>query len=97
MKSKFKIKFNNLFFPNEEKPEHIKSLDGLRGIAVLFVLLAHSSHIHINIYHEINLGALGRIGVYLFFVLSAYLLDRQIALAFLNNKKHTNTILKLIR
>ena len=30
--------------PNDGKPNHQPELDGFRGLAVLFVLLAHSSH-----------------------------------------------------
>ena len=81
-----KDKFNKLFFPHDNKPEHFKSLDGLRGIAVLFVILSHASNAKMFIHPIINFHAMGKVGVYLFFVLSAYLLDRQIALAFIANK-----------
>ena len=81
-----KDKFNKLFFPHDNKPEHFKSLDGLRGIAVLFVVLSHASNAKMFIHPIINFHAMGKVGVYLFFVLSAYLLDRQIALAFIANK-----------
>ncbi len=79
-------KINQWFFPHDDKPQHFKSLDGLRGIAVLLVLLSHSSNAKVFIREELNFFAIGKIGVYLFFVLSAYLLDRQIALAFMENK-----------
>jgi len=79
-------KFNTLFFPHDNKPNHFKSLDGLRGIAVLFVLLSHSSNDKIFIHEILDFQRIGKIGVYLFFVLSAYLLDRQIALAFMTKK-----------
>ena len=81
-----KDKFNKLFFPNDNKTQHFKALDGLRGIAVLLVLLSHSSNTKIFIHETIDFHAIGKVGVYLFFVLSAYLLDRQIALAFMTNK-----------
>ena len=55
--------------------KHIYSLDGVRGFAVLIVLLSHSQ----------NLGFLGgeffqqtgKIGVYIFFILSSYLIFSQ--------------------
>ena len=78
--------FKHFFLPHDKKKEHFKALDGLRGIAVIFVLLSHSSNQQ-NFFHEaLNFERIGKVGVYLFFVLSAYLLDRQIALAFLFNK-----------
>jgi peptidoglycan/LPS O-acetylase OafA/YrhL len=78
--------FKNLFFPSDNKKEHFKSLDGLRGVAVLLVLLSHSSHEKLFFHEFVNFEKFGKVGVYLFFVLSAYLLDRQIALAFLTKK-----------
>ncbi len=77
---------NQAFFSTDNKPLYNKSLDGLRGIAVLLVLLSHSSHEDIFIHEFFDLRRIGKMGVYLFFVLSAYLLDRQIALAFMSNK-----------
>lgn len=68
-------KIHHKFFPHENKPEHIKSLDGLRGIAVIIVLLAHSHHVSKEF---IFYNFYGRTGVYLFYILSAYLLDKQI-------------------
>jgi len=85
-----KDKFNSIFFPFDQKPGHFKSLDGLRGLAVLFVLLSHSSNKKLFFHELFNFERIGKIGVYLFFVLSAYLLDRQIAEAFLNNKATSN-------
>ena len=79
-------KFNRLFFPHDNQKEHFKGLDGLRGIAVLLVLLSHSSNANIFFHEFINFQKIGKVGVYLFFVLSAYLLDRQIALAFMTEK-----------
>ncbi|MCW5519186.1 acyltransferase [Aureitalea sp. L0-47] len=79
-------KFNFHFFPHDQKQDHFKALDGLRGIAVLFVLLSHSSNANLFFHEYINLQKIGKVGVYLFFVLSAYLLDRQIALVFRNKQ-----------
>lgn len=79
-------KFNELFFPHDHKPEHVKALDGLRGIAVLLVLLSHSSNSGLFFHPYLDFHGVGKVGVYLFFVLSAYLLDRQIALAFMQSK-----------
>jgi peptidoglycan/LPS O-acetylase OafA/YrhL len=52
-------------------------LDGLRGIAVLFVLLDHASDSEMQLFPGANLNRLGKYGVYLFFVLSAFLLTFQ--------------------
>ena len=81
-----KDKFNELFFPHDSKAEHFKALDGLRGIAVLFVLLSHTSNANILFHEFLNFRRIGQAGVFLFFVLSAYLLDRQIALALMSKK-----------
>ena len=79
-------KFNILFFPHDSNPEHIKALDGLRGLAILLVLLSHSSNSGLYFIEALNFSKAGKMGVYLFFVLSAYLLDRQIALAIRSKK-----------
>jgi peptidoglycan/LPS O-acetylase OafA/YrhL len=73
-----------LFFPHDDKTGHFKSLDGLRGIAVLFVMLSHTSNKGIYFHEYLDFRHTGKLGVFLFFVLSAYLLDRQIVLAFRN-------------
>lgn len=73
-------------FPHDHKENHLKSLDGLRGLAVLLVLLSHSSNRGLFIHEYLNFYKTGLIGVYLFFVLSAYLLDRQIAIALISGK-----------
>ena len=55
----------------------IKSLDGLRGLAVLLVLLSHMSLVGMNLYPGLDFSGIGKAGVYLFFVLSAFLLTWQ--------------------
>lgn len=57
------------------------ALDGLRGLAVLLVLSSHASKHFPVIHPALNFRGAGKFGVYLFFMLSAYLLDRQITLA----------------
>lgn len=52
-------------------------LDGLRGIAVLIVVLSHLSNVGYNsIFFDFS--GIGKSGVYLFFVLSSYLLTKNI-------------------
>lgn len=48
-------------------------LHGLRGFAFLLVLLAHFSN-----YYDFGLKGIGKVGVWIFFVLSAFLLTRQL-------------------
>ena len=79
-------KFNALFFPHDRKHDHFKALDGLRGLAILFVLFSHSSNRGLVFSEYLDFSHAGKFGVYLFFVLSAYLLDRQIAIAFITKR-----------
>lgn len=53
---------------------HIPALDGLRGLAVLLVLLDHASDAGMRLSAGADLNRAGKYGVYLFFVLSAFLL-----------------------
>ncbi len=81
-----KEKIFSLFFPHDQKLAHFGALDGLRGVAVLIVLLSHTSNAGIYFHSFLNFQQIGKVGVYLFFVLSAYLLDRQIAIHLLSHK-----------
>lgn len=56
----------------------IKSLTGLRGFAVLLVLLSHASNKGVSLHESLSFSGAGRYGVFLFFVLSAFLLTKQI-------------------
>lgn len=73
---------------NDQKKSHIRSLDGIRWFWIILVMLAHCSFIWLIPSHYINIEELWKIGVYLFFILSAYLIDRQIIYA-LNNWKNS--------
>ncbi|MBK9982740.1 MAG: acyltransferase [Saprospiraceae bacterium] len=77
-------KIQSWFFSNDDKKEHVRALDGLRGIAVLMVLLSHTSNNFIYFQPSLAFNGIGKGGVYLFFVLSAYLLDRQISMALMS-------------
>lgn len=55
---------------------HLDALDGLRGLAVLIVLLSHLSNAGMHLIPGLSLSGTGKSGVYLFFVLSAFLLTR---------------------
>jgi peptidoglycan/LPS O-acetylase OafA/YrhL len=77
------------FFFHDDKKDHNKALDGLRGIAVIMVLLSHSSNHGIYLLHDLRFNGIGIGGVYLFFMLSAYLLDQQITMAL---RQHTADI-----
>lgn len=52
-------------------------LDGLRGLAALMVVGSHASQVGMNLIPGISLAGTGKYGVYLFFVLSAFLLSAQ--------------------
>lgn len=52
--------------------EHVQALDGLRGLAVLIVIASHLSNA--GWLPQPGMSGTGKSGVYLFFVLSAYLL-----------------------
>lgn len=53
-------------------------LDGLRGLAVLLVLLSHLANENILLFSDMKFSGngSGKIGVYIFFVLSSFLLTR---------------------
>jgi peptidoglycan/LPS O-acetylase OafA/YrhL len=53
---------------------------------VLLVILSHASLDKMNMAPGLNFSGMGRVGVFLFFVLSAYLLDRQIIVGFVNGR-----------
>lgn len=53
------------------------ALDGLRGLAALMVVASHASNLGMHLLPGVSLAGIGKYGVYLFFVLSAFLLTRQ--------------------
>lgn len=53
----------------------IPQLDGIRGLAVLFVFMSHTSGRGQYLHEHLNFKGIGHIGVYLFFVLSGFLLS----------------------
>ena len=55
----------------------LEALNGIRGLAVLLVLLSHSSASGMVLHEQLDFTGAGRYGVFLFFVLSAFLLTRQ--------------------
>lgn len=54
---------------------HVDALDGLRGLAVLIVIASHLGNAGMGLL-PLPLGGTGKSGVYLFYVLSAFLLMR---------------------
>lgn len=57
-----------------DKKYQLDALDGLRGVAVLMVILAHTSNLGYHIIPFVNFSGGGHSGVFLFFVLSSFLL-----------------------
>lgn len=53
-------------------------LDGIRGLAVLVVLFGHASNFGMDIIPGVDLRATAKAGVWLFFILSAFLLTRRL-------------------
>ncbi|MEZ4215039.1 MAG: acyltransferase [Myxococcota bacterium] len=56
--------------------EQVDALDGLRGIAVALVVASHLSNLGLHPLPGADFQGTGKYGVYLFFVLSAFLLTR---------------------
>jgi len=54
----------------------LDALDGLRGVAVLIVVLSHLSNARLFLIPGLDFRGTGKSGVFLFFVLSAFLLTR---------------------
>src|SRR4051794_11471208 len=54
------------------------ALDGLRGVAVFTVFLSHSSGRGLSLAPWLNFTGIGHLGVYLFFVLSGFLLGHSL-------------------
>ena len=54
----------------------LDALDGLRGVAVLIVVLSHLSNAELFLLPGLDFRGTGKYGVFLFFVLSAFLLTR---------------------
>lgn len=53
------------------------AIDGLRGMAALIVVASHASNLGLHVVPGLSLAGTGKYGVYLFFVISAFLLTLQ--------------------
>ena len=53
------------------------AIDGLRGLAALIVVASHASNMGFHLVPGLSLAGTGKYGVYLFFVISAFLLTLQ--------------------
>lgn len=84
------MKLLQRFFPYDHRPEHNKALDGLRGWAVLLVLFGHATNQGLSPWLDGTLFSRGKLGVYLFFIISAYLLDKQIIQVWHQGKGNLN-------
>lgn len=56
---------------------HLAVLDGLRGIALLLVVASHGSNAGLHFIPGLDMSGTGKTGVWLFFVLSSFLLMHQ--------------------
>jgi peptidoglycan/LPS O-acetylase OafA/YrhL len=86
IKQPTKFRIRQLLFPADSRKDHFKALDGLRGLAVLLVILSHASIDNVFLFPGADFTGMGKPGVFLFFVLSAYLLDRQIIVGFVSGR-----------
>ena len=59
-----------------------RSLTGIRGLAILLVIFSHAADLGVRPHPWVDFLGVGRYGVFLFFVLSAFLLTRQYLRAF---------------
>jgi len=59
---------------DEKRMYSMKALDGLRGTAALIVILSHTSNVNFFFLPSLNFSGIGKAGVYLFFILSSFLL-----------------------
>lgn len=59
-------------------PQRYAALDGLRGIAALLVVASHLGNAGMPLVPGLDFSGTGKYGVYLFFVLSAFLLTEQL-------------------
>ena len=82
------MSFKGIFFPHDQRKDHHKALDGLRGWAVLLVLLGHAANQGLAPWIADGFLARGKLGVYLFFLISAYLLDKQIISVWMQGKSN---------
>jgi peptidoglycan/LPS O-acetylase OafA/YrhL len=64
----------------EEKLQ-VDALDGLRGTAALLVVLSHTSNLNMFFVPGFDFRGTGKSGVFLFFLLSSFLLTRQMIIA----------------
>jgi peptidoglycan/LPS O-acetylase OafA/YrhL len=61
--------------PARHRFKHLPQLDGMRGLAIILVLLAHTAESsHLSLKWTIIIGSWSRLGVLLFFVLSGFLI-----------------------
>lgn len=60
--------------PQPQRRFQIDALDGVRGLAVLIVFLSHCSNKSVNLIPYADFSGIGKSGVWLFFLLSSFLL-----------------------
>jgi peptidoglycan/LPS O-acetylase OafA/YrhL len=68
------LAMNSPVAPPAERRFQIDALDGVRGLAVLLVFLSHCSNKGVSLVPYTDFGGMGKTGVWLFFLLSSFLL-----------------------
>lgn len=87
-------RLKELFFSHKSNSSQRAYLDGLRGLAILIVLLAHSSNWNLFFVPQLNFQLAGRSGACLFFLLSSFLLSSQLIRSFLIEQPATSILKK---
>jgi len=79
-----------MIIPHQQTAKKLQFIDTLRGIAVLLVLLVHTSQVVDNLPPlSQTIAGLGKLGVQLFFILSAYTLCMSVS----RRKEESNSLL----
>jgi peptidoglycan/LPS O-acetylase OafA/YrhL len=81
----------NVFEKTSSSNIQIDALDGIRGLAIIFVLLSHFNNYDFRVIPGFSFSGIGKAGVYLFFVLSSFLLTNSFLIKPVSDIKKVQT------